>query len=437
MTEAVYPNNFEFEQTVIGAVIDRPDLFFVVGLTAEDFFDDQARAIWMEIARRMTNDPPLPIAAETLISCKTIDARMVARCVGVVAGGESILYEANHLKHLTRCRRLAKDAYNIAAMALRADDYDSMAVAVESAFHQLTEEKDTNYETEKNITESAWNRYSNRLTQDEFRIDMGMSVLDDMLHGFRGGRLYCIAGRPGDGKSALALKLIDSAVRAGVRTNFHSLEMGPQEIIDRWVAMRTGIRHGRIAYAVLLREEKQYIREELLKIQEVRNTLRLYCSGTQSVAKIQGEIRRSKPKLVVVDYLQLLHADAAALGLKAAATRDRELSQMTSRLKALARDADCPIVILSQLNRSIERRDDSTPQLADLRESGGIEADCDVVMFCVRGKQQRKTEDQQTIDDGRRILRVAKNRHGRTGSVLVQFDFATMRVGEIDNPEGL
>lgn len=143
------------------------------------------------------------------------------------------------------------------------------------------------------------------------------------------------------------------------------------------------------------------------------------------MADIQAECYRHKPGLVVVDYLQLLRAEYGPQ----AGSRDRELSLMTTRLKNLARDHGVAVLMLSQMNRQVEARENPIPQLSDLRESGGIENDSDVVLFCVRGRKPKSAGDG---DDGSRLLVVGKNRHGRSGCVEVRFHFASMSVVEVD-----
>lgn len=240
-------------------------------------------------------------------------------------------------------------------------------------------------------------------------IPSGFKSLDDILGGFHASELTVIAGRPSVGKTAFALDILDSISTKGIPCGLVSLEMGAVQLVNRIIAKHTGISSHRIRMGFLTPVENQIVQETSAKI--ASSPLFIEDSGSISVGELKAKCRRlvleHKVKLIAIDYLQLLSGGRGKDG-----TREQEVSYMSRSLKALAKELDIPVIALSQLSRNVEYRGDKKPQLSDLRESGAIEQDADVVVFI-----WTKSDN---ADELRNVM-VAKQRNGPLGDVTVEY----------------
>jgi replicative DNA helicase len=276
-------------------------------------------------------------------------------------------------------------------------------------------------------------------------VDTGIIGLDKILRGMGAGDLVVLAGRPAMGKTAAAGTIAINAADQGKVTAFFSLEMTSEQLAMRWIAGRTGIatdrqRHGEIdglADWPALIEARDYIARLPIHVDD-RPRL--------SVAQIRQRARRIRRQhgldLVVIDHLQLMRQGGRQ------ESRRTEIGDVTSSLKALAKELGVPILLVSQLNRALENRDDKRPTMADLKESGDIEQDADIIIFVHRDeyyldrdrpkRRPQQTEEafasenaawQDRFDDaeGKAELIVAKNRQGRTGRKHVAWDAQRQR----------
>ena len=269
-------------------------------------------------------------------------------------------------------------------------------------------------------------------------IPTGIVDLDRKLGGLRDGNLIVIAGRPSMGKTALATSIIYR--RSDTPIHFFSLEMTRKEIALRLLSAETGIAADRLlrgdvdedAWRPIL-EARQSLEQSPLLIDETGSI-----SIAQLVTRARREKRQRKTKLIVVDYLQLMRGTRKD-------NRTAEVSEITVGLKALAKELDVPVIALSQLSRSVENRQDRRPQLADLRESGSIEQDADVVIFVFRedyyGERAKPTDEDTTeyrdwvmkmaACAGKAELIIGKNRPGQIGVVKAQWDGPTMLFSDL------
>lgn len=270
-------------------------------------------------------------------------------------------------------------------------------------------------------------------------VTTGFKKLDEWLGGFHPSDLIILAGRPSMGKTALATNLAFNAARAalekkeGAAVAFFSLEMSSEQLANRILGQEAGlssdlIRRGDIGKSDFPR---------LVEVSSRLNSLPFYIDDTPalSVPALRTRARRLMRQtglgMIVIDYLQLLSSS----GRKSAENRVVELSEITRGLKALAKELNVPVLALSQLSRAVEQRDDKRPQLADLRESGSIEQDADVVMFIYReeyylsrkkptGSDDKTSEWERSMKAVENIAEVimAKQRHGPIGTVQLHFE---------------
>jgi replicative DNA helicase len=260
-------------------------------------------------------------------------------------------------------------------------------------------------------------------------VPTGLVDLDKMLGGgLQRSDLVILAGRPSMGKTALAGTILRSIAVPAV---FFSLEMTASQIARRMVSAETGIPTDRLRSGDLSEEESRRVaRAETEMTQRIeRRGIVLDQTGAIPIASLAARARRLKRRigieLVIVDYLQLVKGSSK----RGADGRTQEVSEISAALKTLAKDLDVPVLALSQLNRDVENRTDKRPHLADLRESGSIEQDADVVMFVFRDEYyvEREPPSPERLAKlsacaGKGEIIIAKARHGSTGTVGVQFD---------------
>lgn len=237
----------------------------------------------------------------------------------------------------------------------------------------------------------------------------GFAELDEMTHGLHCGELDIIAARPGQGKTVIALNIAATMLRAGLRVLFFSLEMQARELIGRLASNMTGTFYRNIQTADLDQEQWANLTNFVTRVRD--SGLFVDDDGDVTIADIRARARSQAAKtgvdLVIVDYLQLVNGSGENETIK--------VGSVSRGLKAMAKELDCPVIALAQLNRGIEQRTDARPRLSDLRQSGQIEQDADAVMFLHR-HDEHHTE-----------LVVEKLRHGQPGSVWLSPQFHFMR----------
>jgi replicative DNA helicase len=246
-------------------------------------------------------------------------------------------------------------------------------------------------------------------------VSSGFSELDAVTAGFQPGNLIILAARPSMGKSALGISIAANVVRSGTPCAFFTLEMSKQEVTQRLICLEGKIDSHKIRTGKLAEEDWSRLSKACASLEQVP----LFLDDTPGLTLFElrsraQTLKRRQPELglIVVDYLQLM-----AMG-GSVESRLQEVSSLSRGLKALAKDLDVPIVALSQLSRAVEQRTDKRPVLSDLRESGSIEQDADLVMFIYRDEYYNGEESEQ---QGLAEVHVAKHRNGPTETIKLNF----------------
>jgi replicative DNA helicase len=276
------------------------------------------------------------------------------------------------------------------------------------------------------------------------------------MGGLQQSDLIIVAGRPGMGKTSLATNIAYNVAKAyvpevqadgtnkaanGGIVGFFSCEMSGEQLATRIIAERTGIPSSHIRRGGITESDFEKIRDYSIELQ----SLPFYIdeTGGLSIAQLMARARRLKRQkgldLIVIDYIQLLQGSS-----KKSDNRVQEITEITTSLKALAKELNVPVIALSQLSRQVESRDDKRPQLSDLRESGSIEQDADVVIFVYReeyylgNKEPRagtpeyeKWQLDMSLVHGKAEVIIGKQRHGPTGTVELHFDASVTRFGDL------
>lgn len=249
-------------------------------------------------------------------------------------------------------------------------------------------------------------------------------VLDKLTTGFQPGEFIILAARPSVGKTAFALNLANLVAKQGHYVAFFSLEMSIEQIMQRMFCMQSLIDADKVKTGRLDESEKIAIQTARHELQKLK--ISFDESGSNTIGDIRAKCRQLKHKneldLLIIDYLQLINNDDRK-------NRQEEVSQISRSLKQLARELNIPVIALSQLSRSIETRDDKRPVLADLRESGSLEQDADIVMFLFKrsdieqdsnfDEEESKPKDNENVR--RIVLKIEKNRQGSLGHVDFEF----------------
>lgn len=239
-------------------------------------------------------------------------------------------------------------------------------------------------------------------------VTTGLVDLDAAIGGLQKGRLYTLAGRPGMGKSDIGLAIARNAADAGHHTHVASIEMGHQEVLDRWIARGSRIPATNISNGHLGEQAWPHVSKAIADLAAV--PLSINDDPTTAMGTIRSDVRKTGAELVVIDYIQIVDTARAE-------SRQIEVTVLARALKRLARDLDVPVIALAQLNRGPEGRFDKRPQLADLRESGAIEQESDVVIGLYRDEQYHD----DTKDRGVLELILLKNRTGPMKTVKVAY----------------
>ena len=401
-------------------------LFDVVDkLGPEDFSNAAAGLIYRVLRDNVLGGLPVDAAsvAGALGDAEAISeaggAEYVRRVLAVENSPASAGHYADLIRASARRRRIARLSRQLADAAARGEELGKLAEGLAQAISDLTEGQGRFV---AGISEAACEvveRMEARL-RGESEPDVlptGFIDLDAILHGFRPGQLVIIGGRPGMGKTAFGLELaLRAAIAEKTRVLVFSLEMSVEELAERALASLSGVNLSRLQGGELMRREAEKVAQAAAGVREAE--LVFDANPAAMVTDIAAAARRERPGLIVIDYLQLMTTG------RNQENRQAEVSEISRGLKLLAREAEVPVVALSQLSRNLENRHDKRPQLFDLRDSGAIEQDADIVIFV--------HHDTPGFAEGTVVeVIVAKHRNGPLGTAKVWFEPAVMRFGDL------
>jgi replicative DNA helicase len=424
------PQSEESERAVLAAVLLDPRLLPSVSgrLKAEDFYGERHRAIYAAMLELQDET--------TAIDLRTLQARLEQKNQLEAIGGFAYLagldvdlpdlgrFEnyVEIVKERSVRRRLIDVCRDVTRDCLDGGlDAPQALARAESAVMALGEEAvRRGFVPLSRILEETLEMIEERPGKGLVGLESGFVDLDRKTHGFSGGALIIVAGRPGMGKTTLALNVAEHvAIRQKKTVGVFSLEMGQQELGLRILSAESEIRFGKLRTGHYSQSEAVRVIETMKTIG--RSPLFIDDTASPSVLEVGSKARRLKAEkqlsLLVIDYLHLMNAGGRF------ENRNLEIAAITRAFKQLAKELDIPIILLSQLSRMPERRGgDHRPQLADLRESGAIEQDADMVLFVYRDRVYNEEADERDAE-----LIIAKNRNGETGAVPLVFFGETSR----------
>ena len=455
------PNNIEAEQSVIGSILLSNEIFDEINIliSSKNFYDPMHQKIFSAIEKLIYSGMLAnPITLKNYFENEKDELNVPEYLVKITKFSTSSRQAIEYSKliyDLYVKRELIKISENVIDAAKLNDlDNDGQKIIenYEKSLFDLAEKGSFSStivkfdEALKQTIEMASSAYKN--DEGIVGVPTGLTDLDDRLGGLHKSDLVIIAGRPSMGKTALATniafyaakKIQDEGKKSSIA--FFSLEMSSEQLSTRILAEQSriksnDIRRGRIS-------EEQF--DKFIETSKNITELPLYIDETPaiSIAALSNRARRIKRKygldMVVVDYIQLMSASNYREG------RVQEISEITQGLKALAKELSVPVLALSQLSRAVEHRDDKKPQLADLRESGSIEQDADVVMFVYREAYytERKEPRPATVEHAEWQAKmnevsnlaeiiIGKQRHGPTGNIMLEFEAMFTKFKDIQN----
>ncbi len=420
------PHNREAEEAVLGAVLVNPEVYYDVAhfLSSDDFFLHRNRWIWEAFTN--LHDQRLPIdmltVAEEIESQKRLDeVGGPAYLASLVNNLPTALHAEAYGRLVEEAairRRLLESANQIARLAHQGDQQiEDVINDAEKAVFGVSERRLTHQlQPIKTVLSEYYDRidYLARHQDETIGVPTGFIDLDRLLGGLQPSDLLIIAGRPGQGKSGFVLSAAKNASQLHKkRVAVFSLEMSNEQLVQRLIAQETGIDSQRLRLGDLQDEEWPIFTQAVSALSDTH----IFLDDTPAITPLQlrTKCRRLHMEfgvdLIIVDYLQLMTGDTRI------DNRVQEVSYISRNLKVLARELNVPVLAAAQLSRAVEQRADKRPVLSDLRESGSLEQDADVVMFIYRPDQYEQDTLKQNIAE----IIVAKHRNGPVGSVELVF----------------
>jgi len=420
------PSHIEAEKSVLGALLLNDENLTKISeiLTPQDFYIPAHTAIYgaiVEIAQRMERLDIVTLQNELekkgvldnvggLMYLLSLQEDIPS--VGLIEQHAKIVKEKSILRELINsATTIITSCYN--------QDQDDISTILDGA--EKTIFNISNKRTDQNFVQlNIWLKKTFQHLSDIKSnsggltgVTSGFSVLDKMTAGFQPGDLVILAARPSMGKTSLALNIAANAANNGASVGIFSLEMGAEQLTLRLLSTESGIGHQNIRNATITSDEWV----ELTNVAARLAQMPMFIDDTAGldIMALRTKARKLKAQsgidLLVIDYLQLLHSG------KRHENRHQEVSEISRTLKALAKELGVPIIALSQLSRAVDSRMDKRPMLSDLRESGAIEQDADVIMFLYRDVVYNPDTEQPALSE----LIVGKQRNGPTGTVNLTF----------------
>ncbi len=405
----------QFEQSVIGSVLlTNGKALENLTLAPKDFDDLQNEHIYKTLLEMKANRQPIDVMTVGAALPKL--ASYLHDIVTATPTAASVNFYASKVIEEATRRRLAIAGTMIHSKA----QHEDLATVFDTAKKEIDDLIDRNSAVKPSYVADELLAYMDEIDKPKLYPISPWELLNDIIGGFRPGALYIVGARPGVGKTIVGLQIAWELSKIGP-VSFHSLEMGKHELYNRIVASQAEVYLGSIEKGNLQEWEWERILKVRTEIQSHR--LAIHDKSGQNLLQIRASANSVKGsgdlKAIVVDYLGLIQDTEK--GRK----RYEMITDISIGLKNLARDLNVPVIALAQLNRGPEQRRDSKPDMADLRDSGGIEQDADVVILLHR---EQVEEDKFDWQKSQMIMKVAKNRHGGLGEVALRFEGHLARV---------
>lgn len=422
LIKRILPHSIEAEQSVIGSMILDRDAILVASeiLTSEDFYQNQYGVIFSSMVELYNEGKPVDLVTlqnrlrEKELPPEVSSMEYVRELMDMVPTSANVKYYANIVSEKAVLRRLIRAAEEVAnSCYLENDSTETILEESEKKlFHILQRGMGGEFVPIQQIVLNAISTIekASRLKGTVTGIPTGFVDLDYKTSGMHASDLVLIAARPSMGKTAFVLNIAQyMAFRKDVTVAIFSLEMSKEQLVNRLLSMESHVDSQNLRTGNLKDEDWT----KLVEGADIIGNSSLIIDDTPgiSIAELRSKCRKYKLEqnlgVIMIDYLQLMSGSGRT------DSRQQEISEISRSLKALARELDVPVIALSQLSRAVEQRPDHRPMLSDLRESGAIEQDADVVMFIYRDDYYHKDSEKKDIAE----IIIAKQRNGPIGTV--------------------
>jgi len=425
--ERTLPSNVDAERSLLGSVLVNNENYYriVEFLRPEDFYLDAHRVIFRNMVTLMENSRAIDLITlqdELLRGSSLENAGGIGYLSGLLDGIPHLL-NIEHYIDIVRDRALLRQMIGSASKMMadcfdQAEPADAILDKAEQTLFNLSEHRTkAGFVSVGDMGDEA-TRLLTRLYEDKQMVTgvpTGFQELDRSTAGFQPGDLVIIAARPSMGKTALALNIAQHvAVKENLPVGIFSLEMSKQQLLTRFLCAQSLVDAHKVRTGYLSKDDFRQLIDSLAIV--TRAPLHIDDSSSLTIMEMRAKARRLKAEhglsMIIVDYLQLMSSYGRV------ENRVQEISGISRGLKALAKELNVPVIALSQLSRAPEQRQgDHRPQLSDLRESGSIEQDADVVLFIYREEVYKKDEE----NEGKADLIISKQRNGPIGTVKLAF----------------
>lgn len=423
------PHSLEAEQSVIGGLLQDATHFDAVSETVSgrDFYQASHQHIFDTMVRLVEQEQPIDVitVSELLQSNDTLEqvggldylsdlATEVPSSANVVAYAKIVRERATLRQLISAASEISRASFNPAGLA--SDDLLQLA---EKRVMEIAEErpKEGGFEGVNALLKQTIDKIDTLFHSDEdiTGVSTGIDELNEKTSGWQPGELVILAARPSMGKTALALNFVEAAIfTTEAPVLVFSLEMPADALTMRMLSSVGRIDQGRLRNGALVEEDWPKLEMAARKLKDKK----LFIDDTAGLTPtdLRARVKRvarehGNPSMIMVDYLQLMHVAGATEG------RTQEISEISRSMKALAKEYDCPVVCLSQLNRGVEQRPNKRPMNSDLRESGAIEQDADVILFIYRDEYY----NEESTEKGVAELIIGKQRNGEIGTCRAAF----------------
>ena len=424
----VPPNSIDSEQSIIASIILDKDAIMTVSeiLKPEDFYSETNKVIYECMLNLNNRLEPIDIVTLSEELKKQEETNDVDKKISYITDLSTTITETGNIKHYAEIikqksilRKLIKASNEIINLGYSSNTKveDVLEIAEKKIFDISQERTGEDFKSISSVLLEAYDIIENLfINKSEITgITTGFDDLNRKINGFQKTDLLLIAARPAMGKTAFSLNLVlNAALKADASVAVFSLEMSREQLVQRMLSSQSNIELKKLKTGKLSENDWPRIVETM----SVLSSLKIHIDDTPGIkiSELRSKCRKLKMEkgldLVLIDYLQLMEGEGNN------ESRQQEISKISRSLKILAKELNCSVVALSQLSRAPEQRADHRPMLSDLRESGAIEQDADIVMFLYRDEYYNQDSDKKNIGE----VIVAKNRHGETGSVeLVWF----------------
>ena len=430
--ERVMPQNIDAEKAVLAAMMLAPDVAeeAMMKLTAEEFY----RPSHQKIFEAMNDLYNRSIPIDQLSLADRLNSRGELEAIGgrpyIIELGNNSLAISNWSHHADivhreyMLRQLINASVRITALGYDApDDLDAVVEESEKLLFSVTNKRvATNFKKADTLVLETFNELQELArNKDRFTgVLTGFKDVDEIFGGFKPGDLIILAARPAVGKTSFALNIASRAAQLGTAIAFFSLEMSSSQLIQRIMSTEAKIESKKMRTGGMNAQDWQ----RLVSVSDTLSKLDIWIDDTPSAsilevrAKARRQLRHVEPGhgMIIVDYLQLMQSQNTRVE-----SRQVEVAEISRGLKILAKEMGMPVIALSQLSRAVESRQGKRPMLSDLRESGSIEQDADIVMFIDRSTSEKEAEEEDRPPLGTADIIVAKHRAGGTGVANLAF----------------